>query len=314
MATMKKTAHYRLAAHVGKSKFDLMLAVGHCSDSYPKEGYPIFEYVDDMTCAVVSHLSSAETQQLHLAIFEQGAGAAVVDTIAQIRVGEEPAPEMKEFIKSQIFLVISKNDVIYVTHNSHLVETRISLLLNGLINKFSLIDEPPKFLLRAVIDDKIMKQMLDDGIGELEFGVNSFKQTVEYLINDGGLKDASLFSFIKSLFQDESKIDGQIKAAEKLSGMVVMRPGKNWEQPAVKELTKSFAAKLIETDYEDGFTIKTKKGMKITPKNIKLSEEFKVEGNKQVIDGNLVFEELNSILGKFKKLGVLGEEMLIDDE
>jgi len=103
MATIKKTAHYKLAAHVGKNNFDLMSAVGHCSDSYPNEGHPIFEYADDMTCAVVSHLPSAETQQLHLAIFEQGAGAAVVETIEQIRVGEEPAPEMKEFIKNSSF-------------------------------------------------------------------------------------------------------------------------------------------------------------------------------------------------------------------
>ena len=203
--------------------------------------------------------------------------------------------------------------MIYATHNSHLVESRISLLLNGLINKFSLIDEPPNFLLRSIVNEEIIEQMLADGVEELDLGVSSFKQTLEYISNNGSLKDSGLVSVLKSFFLDESKIDDQIKAAEKLSGKVVIRPGKNWKQPAVKELTKSFAAELIETEYEDGFTIKTKNG-RITPKDVKLSEEFKVEGNKQVIDSNLVFEELNSILGKFKKLGVLGEEMLIEDE
>lgn len=52
---LRKTGHYRRAAHVRGDEMTLEQALGQCNDGYPEEGHPIFPYTEELDCVVASH-------------------------------------------------------------------------------------------------------------------------------------------------------------------------------------------------------------------------------------------------------------------
>lgn len=311
---MLKTGHYRNAALALGEETTLELALGACSDGYPQDGPPIFEYTGDLECVVVSHSNEHGRQQLHLAIFETGAGAAVIETLAQIQVNEEPAPQAKEFIRSQAFLICSGHDVIFTTHNAPLRDSRVNVLINNLIKAFGGFQSCPNFLLQAAIDEERYREIMDQGISEIDLGIGGFKQTLEHAVQKGRVEQAGLMNVIGSLYQRElTEADKQ--AAEKISGRFVLRPGRNWDEAEVKQIMTSMALKLLDEDYEDGFAIITKNGLRITQNSVRLTESFSVDGNRQVVNRTQMFAGLHLAFDKFLELGVIGDEgMVIESE
>jgi hypothetical protein len=308
---LRKTGHYRRAAHVRGDTTTLEQAIGHCKDGYPAGAHPIFPYTDGQDCVVVSHADAYGRQQVHLAVFEAGAGAAVVETLAQVRVDEEPAPAAKEFIRSQVFLICSGGDAIFTTHNAPLRDSRVNVLVNSLIGHFSGLGDPPVFLLEAALDEAKYRQIMDQGIAEIDLGISGFKQTLEHAIGDGKLEKTGLMGVIASLWTKDPTPE-ELVAAEKISGRLVLRPGFDWKDANVKRIMTDMALELLDEGTDDGFAIVTKNGLRITQNAVRLTDDFNVEGNRQVVSSAQMFTGLHDAFERFQEIGVLDEEMLIE--
>ena len=310
---MIKTGHYRRATQLIGEQMNLGQALGLCSDGYPNAGFPIFNYVDGLECVVANHRVVNGRQQLHLAVFEAGAGAAVVETMDDVRVDEEPAPDQKEFIRSQMFLIFSGDDVIFTTHNSPLRDSRAAVLINELIREFSGTDESPSYMLEAALDEERYRQIMDQGIGEIDLGISGFAQTLEHALQGGKIEQSGLGAVIASLWNGDLT-DADREAAEKVSGRFILRPGHDWKNVEVKSMLTDMAMNLLDEGSDDGFAIVTKNGLRVTQDTVRLKESFSVDGNRQVVNRNQMFTGLHNAFDSFEELGVLGEEMLIDDE
>jgi len=286
-------------------------AIGLCSDGYPANALPIFPYIEELDCVVVGHSEMHGRQQLHLAVFEQGAGAAVVETLARVRIDEEPAPARKEFIRSQVFLICSGNDVIFTTHNAPLRDSRINSLLNQMIASFSGADDAPNFLLEAVLNERRYRQIMDQGIAEIDLGLSGFQQTLEHAIQGGAIDQTGLMGVISSLWRKDQFTDEDREAASKISGRFVLRPGHDWNDIQVKEILTDMAMELVDDGSDDGFAIVTKNGLRITQDYVRLSDSFSVDGNRQIINGAQVFAGLQDAFDSFEQAGVLGDDMII---
>lgn len=308
---MIKTSHYRRAGLVHGDSMSLEQAVGLCVDGYPAGAHPVFPYVGGLDCVVASHSQIHGRQQIHLAVFEEGAGAAVVETLGQVRVDEEPAPEAKEFIRSQVFLICSGNDVIFSTHNSPLRDSRISLLLNSMIKSFSGAQNEPQFLLEAALDEDRYREVMDEGIGEIDLGISGFRQTLEHAVNGGAVQQDGLMDVISSLWKKVPS-EAELEAATKISGRFVLRPGSDWKDVNVKSVMTGMAMELLDEGSDDGFAIVTKNGLRITGNSVRLKDYFRVDGNRQVVDRGQMFNGLHSAIEKFDQMGVLGDEIVIE--
>ncbi|WP_173485857.1 MULTISPECIES: hypothetical protein [unclassified Aliiroseovarius] len=235
----------------------------------------------------------------------------MVETLANVRVGEEPAPEQKEFIRSQLFLICSGDDIIFSTHNAPLRDSRANVLVNNLIQRFSGNDDDPVYLLEAALDEDKYRQIMDQGIGEIDLGLSGFQQTLEHALNGGAIEQTGLMGVIASLWQRDLT-DEDREAATKVAGRFVLRPGFDWKDVHVKRMMTDMAMNLLEEGIDDGFAIVTKNGLRVTQNSVRLKDDFKVDGNRQVVSSSQMFDGLHSAMDQFQHLGVLDDEILIE--
>ncbi len=309
---MLKTGHYRNASLVLGNNITAGQAIGACIDGYPNEGHPIFSYTDELDCAVVSHTQQHGREMLHLAVFEEGAGAAVLETIANVRVNEEQAPEEKEFIRSQVFLICSDSDVTFTTHNSPLRDSRVNVLINSLIESFGGFQDTPSFLLQAALDEERYREVMDQGIGELDLGVGGFQQTLEHAVQRGRVAQGGLVDVISSLWKRDLTQEDR-RAAEKITGRFILRPGHDWDNAEVKAIMTEMAMELLNEGNDDGFAIVTKNGLRVTQDSVRLSDSFHVDGNRQIVNQQQMFSGLQDCFGTFIDMGVIGNEDAVID-
>lgn len=116
---MKKVANYRIGALAFGENVELQTALDRCQEGYPEHGFPIFDFRAGERCMVAGHRTIGGNRSfVHLVCFEEGAGAAVVETVQQAMVGETAPPDQQEFIKLQMFFICSGRHVIFIGHNS----------------------------------------------------------------------------------------------------------------------------------------------------------------------------------------------------
>jgi hypothetical protein len=303
---LKKPAHLRKALHVLGTDVSIQQAVAKCRDNYPSDGtFPYIDFIEGTECIVAKHETHDTREFLHLVTFERGAGAAVIETLRDIRIDEEPAPQDSEFIQSQVFLICSDGNVIFSTHNSPIHDTRIGTLLNNLINAFSEYDEPPSYVLKATLDEECYRQLMDQGIGEIDLNVVGYKQTLDYLLSNGQIQNAGFFSLLSSLVSEDISPEEK-EAATKIAGRIILKPGHDWKDVHVKSLLTNMAKDLLDNDdLEDGFAIVTKNGLRITQDSVRIKETIRVEGNRRIVSVPQMFEGLNNACDQFEEMDVM---------
>lgn len=303
---MRKTAHYRRADHVVGEECTLQQALGHCQDHYPNDAdaFPVFGFKNGVDCYVARHSQIDGRDFIHLVTFERGAGAAVIETLQRAGVNEEPAPEAKQFIQSQVFMLCSHNDIIWTSHNQPLRDSAISVLINQLIDTFGGFNQAPSYMLLATLDENRLRALMREGIEEIDLNVGGYRETLEYLINNGQIERAGIFSVLRSLGTNDVSQEER-EAAEKINARLTLKPGRNWENLHVKELLSHMASDVLEADLDDGFAIVTKSGLRITRDTVRVKDDFNVDGNRRVVDPVQIKTGLDAAFAEFRRMGVL---------
>lgn len=243
---------------------------------------PIFEIDRSQKCVLVRHSSAAHGYYLHFAIYEEGAPAAVVRKRARaISTAEASAQPDTEFVISQLFLFASENHVIWATHHAALRSSRINSILASFLTIRGVRPENTSFNFQVVLDSDIVQRALDEGIKEIDLGLGDFRPTLERISNGGALPDQGFFTNVASIFRDPATAR-QLNAAADIEGKLILKPGRNWEKPDVKDLLVSMSTEIRES-YEDEFTIVTASGLRLTQHKMSLKKECEVDGNQRIL-------------------------------
>lgn len=301
---LRKTAHYRRASQVTGNATTLQRALDLCRDEYPAGAYPVYRFKNGVDAIVANHELRDGLDFLHIVTFEQGAGAAVIETIQRTGVNEEPAPHAKQYIQSQLYLLCRSDDIVFTSHNAPLRDSAASVLLNQLISTFSDEDPAASFILTATLDEARFRDLMNDGIQEIDLDVGAYRSTLEYLGNRGQIADGGLFSVLKS-FVTNDVTEEEREAAEKIMARLTLRPGRDWDDLHVKELMAEMATNLVDDELDSGFTIVTKSGLRITRDSVRVSDDFHVDGNRRVVDVVQVRSALSVAYEQFQEIGVL---------
>jgi hypothetical protein len=264
---------------------------------------PIFPFKNGEDCIVACHRIQNGRLFLHLVTVERGSGAAAIEVIRNPSVEEVAAPDRREFIHSQLFLLCCGNDLLWTTHNNALREGAINFLLNEMIDYYNEDPEPSIYLLEAILDDEKFEEILHSGIQEIDLDVGGFQQNLEYVVNGGRLPEAGAIAAMMSMFS-ENPSDEEREAASKVMGRLILKPGRQWNDVHVRELLGNAAERIIEND-EEGFAIVTKSGLRITKDKLQISEQFEVEGNSRLIERNQVALRLEQAYERFLEIGIL---------
>lgn len=236
--------------------------------------FPVFQFRAGEQCLIARHDQNVMGRTfLHLVCYEEGAGAAVVETMQSASVSEVLPPSSREYIRLQMFLICSDDHLIFVGHNSVARDRTVQTALNSMIESFAGYSEAPAFHLEARLNDQKFNHILQNGIEEIDLNAGGFRQSMEYLRDQGQIKSGGIVGFLQSIVPEA----GGDEAADDVVLRMKLKPrARRWDKPAVKALLGEIASNVIkEDDDEDpseGFAIVTKSGLTITHDELRVRE------------------------------------------
>ena len=308
MGILKK-AHFRRAKETlgrGKTLEDMLV---HCTRQFPKSEIITYSTGDTSDALVNNHKRLKEGLFLHIATFEKNAGTPVIQMHKQLQIGELAAPIENEYIHSQLFLLCRHNDLLYVHHNKPLRENGVAVLINHLIGTFYNANIIANYKLVAPTRKQILKELLSDGIQEIDLRVGDYKQKFESAKGEAIMMNPIIKAIMSSFGTDEITGD-DVKSIQNVMVNLKLRPGRRWKSPNVKLLMEKMVDKHTDKDkeeLEEGIVIVTKKGTRITREKLLMTQEFEVDGNDRIIPYEKVRESLLDAFKELKKMKLLEE-------
>lgn len=301
---VSKSIQYRQASQVLGTKAVFQTAVDACKANYTAGTLPVFPFKDGYDCVVARHVPLQKGASfIHLVTYEQGAGSAVVAFLENAEIGEQPAPNQKEYIHSQLFLLCSGDSVLWTSHNSAVRDSGAAVMVNALIKAFGKFPEAPYYALNAVLDEGKLADLIKAGIERIELKGGTFRETLEYVQQDGHLEIPSILGILSSAIGLKKK-QASLNAAEKIGVQISLVPGKKWQLADVKQMMGDVAQKVVD-EYDEGFVIVTKTNLRITQDSITIKDKFNADGNKQIITVKQVESGLRDALSRFREKGLI---------
>lgn len=247
---------------------------------------------------------------LNLIAYEHGAGAAVIPAVragADIDTDEANPPDGMEFVQAQLLCLIQGDDLLWTTHNSSIRETTVRHYLTRLLDAFHPLADENGFALRADLDVAQLNSAFEDGIEEIDLNLGGFRATMEEALGFGGDVQNGLMSHVRALFSDDPSPE-DLEAASNIGLRLALKPGKRWRREDVKELMSEMSQNLYEqrAEYEEGFAIVTKSGLRLTHDKLTIHRPFSVQGNKRTVNSFQVRDRLDEIMTALHEGGVIG--------
>ncbi len=295
---MKKTVHYRRVVWFDKVKQTLGEMLSDCLEKIQDDVLPTFDVGNSIECLLARRTEIDGEWYLHFVTYERGAPVAVINTSIQansVEASEQDTEGDNEFIISQLFCLISRNDILWVTHNEPMREGRAQLLISQFIDHCGAGHEFTQFMFQVVLDQAIIDNALQDGIEYIDLSVGSFRPTLEQIVNGGELPKAPFLGGVGKLFRGRAT-EAAKQAADNLEARLILRPGKSWDKPAVMDLLAG-TSKRVMSDYDNEFAIKTKNGIRLTAEKISITRDVSIEnGNRRVLASMEVESKMREVL------------------
>jgi len=299
---MNKVSHYRIAVFDTDSSTNVLankLNAGFARIDVDAKGIAVLSYADGLECLIRRTSPTQNSNLFHFVIYEENSRAAVIsltEDLADIKIGEvAPNDENDEFIKSQLFLYVQGNDVLYVTHNNAIRDGGINALLLSLANNGLKATEHSKFFILKAGNKQELKAIFEKGIEYIDLGLGTFSEALDYLKQDGKLEEG----IFKSIFSKDQTAD-QEKALSDVKVGLVIKPSRRWKKNRVKELLSSIAVD-IEAEHDDDFTIQMKDGPRITQSRLLVKKTIHVTGNSRILNVVEVGARLSEALAALKQ-------------
>lgn len=301
---VQKTAHYRFAeinydddeTPVIRSSWSLEQHLNHCKTQYPGNTFPTFEFIDQSECLIASQKTINGKTRIHLIIYEQGAGAAVVATLqnsVDVQINEALPPNNGQFIEAQLFIICKENHVLWVSHNKSLRVGTIQGLLKRLLETYLGQQTIPNILLLAVADTDKFVDLLNDGISSIEMDFFGYREAYEYAQQNERVDGAGFFSNLMGNIKSDADSSD---AMDRIKTRVSLKPGHNWAIPSIRAHLESVAnSAMNNVDEDTEVTIVTKTGNKIKSSSLMVRENINVDGDKRILRIGDTFSNLEAV-------------------
>ncbi len=301
---MKKSAHYRRAVWLRHRGHTITGKLVELLRELPGGQTHEFQYQDGLDGVV--NWSNLDVDPLHLwfITYERGAPVPIVPEPgrgANLTVDIADPPDGSEYIQSQLFCVMSGNDLVWTSHNSTLREGPINALFHRLLLSLRAVEEDTMFALQAILDRDAFETAFGQGIQGIDLGVGDFRPVLETLTGRGLPAMRALESLVYRRLTAE-----QIEAASDVSAKLILRPGKRWSKPQVMGLLSDLAGNVLE-QHEEEFVIETKSGLRLTKSKMSVHKDIDVLGDKRLLNHSDVKRKLAGVLADLEHSGLLDE-------
>jgi len=300
---MKKSAHYRHCQWLQDESLILRTVLDDTFDAIVgPDGFADYQVGPGLRCIVVRRDAGQNQSYFHFIIYEQGSCAAVV-SLVNTDLAEVDPPDDSEFIESQLFLLVRGNNALYTTHNKALRDGSVNgTVLNFVGQHFG---EPEcQFHLMPEFNEAQLQTVFDDGIDHIDLSLGSFAETIESLKHGGRIPEGSILDGLREFFGNHNDPDDD-RAAAKVKARIKLMPSRSWDHRDVKSYLSSFAMSVTE-DHDEGFTIVTKSGVRVTHKKITVKEDMEVAGTSRLLNSDDIIHGLRAAMRALHDNHILG--------
>jgi len=300
---IKKTAQYRFADISYGDTEDVTPQVirslehylEQCKNNYPNNS-PTFEFVEQSECLIASHETINSKTRIHLVMYEQGAGAAVIAALQgseNVEISEAPPPNDREFIEAQLFIICEGNHILWVSHNKSLRVGTVQKIIRQILDTYLNQQTIPNIFLLAVADTNKFANLLNDGVSSIEMDFFGYREAYEYAQQNSRIDGAGFFSDLFNFMSSEHEpSDGM----DRMKTRVLIKPGRNWSIPSIRTHLENVAIKAMDNVSEDGeVTIVTKAGTRIKSSSLIVQETFNASGDKRLLNIAETFANLETV-------------------
>ena len=182
---------------------------------------------------------------------------------------------------------------------------RIALLFRELFDVYLKSANINGLFLLAKADANKIDKLLSEGVSSIEMNFFGYKETFEYAKRQGKVDNAGFLSpFLDYLNSDTDPSDDM----DRMNTRIIIKPGKNWAVPSIKDHLNHVASAAIDNVSETGeVTIVTKTNIKIKSSELMVSQKVDIKGNKRVLDVQDAFNKIERAHANLKHNDLLSE-------
>jgi hypothetical protein len=229
---------------------------------------------------------------LQIASYVPGEATSIIDKskrAKQSSVTAQVAPDGKDYLDGEVFVYIKDNHVILCP--SGVRETVVDTYIWHILRAVEKKDIAKSFELDKVAKTDKLRMIKDEGVKEIDLNTSLYEASLIHMDKNkpkvGGWKKAianqlsAVFSKDNDLKDITEKENLNIKVTIKFDGMEARSNSKDPEfvKAGKKRLERTAEQVIAEFDdeHENGFTIVTGAGNRITSEEIRVSDSFRIE-------------------------------------
>lgn len=245
---------------------------------------------------------------IHLAAYTPGEKASTVKRLEGVDSGDVDttnAPRGSEFMDGDMMIYVVGNHVVLCTSGLH--EKNASRYMISIIVAAKLKEYKAQFHLLKVGDVNKLKMIEAQGVKSVHLGASLYDATIDYEERKsissrlrGGIMDQ-----VKALIEKDIP-DVEIDKLENLSASIVLSyDARSKKKVLGKETLESLSQKILAGDGEDGFTIETVGGEKITHDEVTVRKSVNLTKHGKSVFRDEAWRELQQYFAELEKVGIL---------
>ncbi len=226
----------------------------------------------------------------------------------------EPAPNGKDYLDGDVFVLVNDNHVILCL--SGVRDSVVDIYFRKILNKSKTKIET--FTLDKVANISKVKMIQEQGVKELCLGASLYDASIEELDN----KNLTMFGLTHSVAEQikrifaadptlqtiQEKENLNIQVSIKFDGKEAMKHQKENDFGKVgKERLLKSSEQILSQNDDDGFTIITGSGNKISSGDVSVSESFKVSTLGKSLSRTNAWEKLEAYAEKLEETGIFSQ-------
>lgn len=306
----EKTISYRRAAWVdGVHGITLERCI--------RDAHANLKSVDERTIGFGGHLTKSAKQRnrtagglfLHLTVETPGEAASIVPHVSpsasEVDLKTQKAPANAEYLDADAFLFVHDDHVCVCA--TDIRDGAISHFLWEFFRKANLRRDSARFTLVKIADVSKLKLLHAQGVKEIELDAKLFKATADFTQRKGDAYGVlgTVGRFFKSLIDKPYDVtpDGLMVNV----GLRIDRRFQKHISVGYKTIEQIAADAVKNHREEDAYTIITKTGQRISPKEIFVKTKVAIDSHGKTVDRDKTWGELAAFYEMLKASGVLEE-------
>lgn len=242
---------------------------------------------------------------LHVVTYIEGDKASTVPTRRnerEVDLVPADAPDGSEFSDGDIHALISGDNVLFCS--TGLKDSTLKRYLDAIFKQQGV--QVPSYEVKPAATEDAVK-MLGEGVREIGINVAADKADLQYAVKAGeqpGFREA-LSHLLSSFAGHDKKLDEALRRSDVNVGIRIQATGKVKEDDVRLDLLGEVGQYVIEDDEEENFYIVTRKGTRITSKDISIKQSARMERNAKSVFRREAWDSLEKMLGQLREAGII---------